>query len=156
MGFPEFTRRFPEQEPRMVTCPKCGAKNRLGAPPPGQVPVCGACKTPLPWVVETDEKGFAQEVAGAPLVLVDFFAPWCGPCRLVSPILEELAREHAGRLKVVKVNVDQNPGLAARHGVRGVPTLVLFRRGEPVATWVGASPKPVLEERLRPYLTERR
>ncbi|BFH75404.1 thioredoxin [Thermus thermophilus] len=139
----------------VVTCPKCGAKNRLGTPPPGQVPVCGACKTPLPWVVETDEQGFAQEVAGAPLALVDFFAPWCGPCRLVSPVLEDLAREHAGRLKVVKVNVDQNPGLAARYGVRSVPTLVLFRRGAPVATWVGASPKRVLEERLRPYLEGR-
>ena len=127
----------------VVTCPKCGAKNRLGTPPPGQVPVCGACKTPLPWVVEADEKGFAQEVAGAPLTLVDFFAPWCGPCRLVSPILEELAREHAGRLK------------AARYGVRSGPTLVLFRRGAPVATWVGASPKRVLEERLRPYLEGR-
>ena len=100
-------------------------------------------------------EGFAQEVAGAPLTLVDFFAPWCGPCRLVSPILEELAREHAGRLKVVKVNVDEHPGLAARYGVRSVPTLVLFRRGAPVATWVGASPKRVLEERLRPYLEGR-
>ena len=139
----------------VVTCPKCGAKNRLGTPPPGQVPVCGACKTPLPWVVEADEKGFAQEVAGAPLTLVDFFAPWCGPCRLVSPMLEELAREHAGRLRVVKVNVDEHPGLAARYGVRSVPTLVLFRRGAPVATWVGASPKRVLEERLRPYLEGR-
>ena len=100
----------------VVTCPKCGAKNRLGTPPPGQVPVCGACKTPLPWVV---------------------------------------AAEHAGRLKVVKVNVDEHPGLAARYGVRSVPTLVLFRRGAPVATWVGASPKRVLEERLRPYLEGR-
>ena len=93
----------------VVTCPKCGAKNRLGTPPPGQVPVCGACKTPLPWVVEADEK----------------------------------------------VNVDEHPGLAARYGVRSVPTLVLFRRGAPVATWVGASPKRVLEERLRPYLEGR-
>mgnify|MGYP001020397728 FL=1 len=100
-------------------------------------------------------EGFAQEVAGAPLTLVDFFAPWCGPCRLVSPILEELARDHAGRLKVVKVNVDEHPGLAARYGVRSVPTLVLFRRGAPVATWVGASPRRVLEERLRPYLEGR-
>jgi len=71
---------------------------------------------------------------------------------MVAPVLEALAQEYAGRLKVVKVNTDQNPSLAAQYGVRSIPTLVLFQRGNPVATWVGASPKRVLEERLRPYL----
>ncbi|APD08749.1 MULTISPECIES: thioredoxin [Thermus] len=137
---------------KVVVCPNCGAKNRLRTPPPGQVPVCGACKAPLPWIVEADEKSFQEEVAGAPLVLVDFWAPWCGPCRMVAPVLEALAQEYAGKLKVVKVNTDENPGLAARYGVMSIPTLVLFQRGHPVATWVGASPKRVLEERLRPYV----
>jgi len=67
-------------------------------------------------------------------------------------VLEALAQEYAGKLKVVKVNTDENPGLAARYGVMSIPTLVLFQRGHPVATWVGASPKRVLEERLRPYV----
>jgi len=136
-----------------VTCPSCGAKNRLRTPTPGQVPVCGACKNPLPWIVEADERSFPQEVAGAPLVLVDFWAPWCGPCRLVAPVLEALAREHAGKLKVVKVNTDQNPRLAGQYRVMSIPTLMLFQKGHPVATWVGAQPKRVLEERLRPYLS---
>jgi len=136
-----------------VTYPNCGAKNRLGTPPPGQVPICGACKSPLPWIVEADERSFPKEVAGAPLVLVDFFAPWCGPCRLAAPVLEALAREQAGRLKVVKVNTDRNPRLAGQYRVMSIPTLMLFQKGHPVATWVGAAPKRVLEERLKPYLS---
>jgi thioredoxin 2 len=106
-------------------------------------------------VVEADEGSFAEEVAGAALVLVDFWAPWCGPCRLLSPVLEELARAHAGRLKVVKVNADENPRLAGQYRVMSLPTLVLFQNRHPAATWVGASPRRVLEERLRPYLERR-
>lgn len=78
----------------VVTCPRCGVQNRIGKAPKGTFPVCGACKASLPWVVEADEGSFAEEVAGAALVLVDFWAPWCGPCRLLSPVLEELARAH--------------------------------------------------------------
>lgn len=138
----------------VVDCPRCGAKNRIKEPPPGQIPVCGACKAPLPWVVEAGEAGFDREVLGAPLVLVEFFAPWCGPCRALAPVLEALARDHAGKLKVVKVNADESPGLAGRFRVMGLPTLILFQKGNQVAAWVGAWSKEALEARLRPYLGE--
>jgi thioredoxin 2 len=88
----------------------------------------------------------------APPVLVDLWAPWCGPCRFVSPILEALAKDYAGHLKVVKVNVDQNPALARRFDARSIPTMVVLRDGQPVDRVVGAMPRPALEERLAPYL----
>ena len=93
---------------------------------------------------EVTVQDFTRQVkeAGQP-VLVDFHAPWCGPCKLVSPILEEIAGERRD-LKVVKVDVDQNPTLAQEHRVMGVSTLILYREGKPVASWVGLRPKPAL------------
>jgi thioredoxin 2 len=88
-------------------------------------------------------------------VLVDLWAPWCGPCRYVSPVLEELAREFAGRLKVVKVNVDDNPGLARRFDALSIPTLVVLRGGRVVERIVGALPKRDLTIRLTPHLLRR-
>jgi thioredoxin 2 len=116
------------------------------------VPVCGACKSPRPWIVEADEKSFAAEVAGAPLVLVDFGAEWCGPCRLVAPVLEELAREHAGTLKVPKVNTDQRPRDWPPSPGDVHPHPDALPEGTHVPTWVGLQPKRVPEERLKPYL----
>lgn len=89
----------------------------------------------------TDDS-FDGEVLKAPLpVLIDFWAPWCGPCRAVAPIVDELANEYAGRLKVVKLNVDDNPRTPSRYGVRGIPNLILFKDGEPKEQIVGAVPK---------------
>jgi thioredoxin len=94
------------------------------------------------------ERNFSEIVAATPLLLVDFWAPWCGPCRAVAPVLEDLARAEAGRLVVAKVNVDEEPTLAQRYGVQAIPTLLLFKDGRIVDTMVGAPPKAELTRRL--------
>jgi thioredoxin 1 len=100
-------------------------------------------------VIEFTDANFDAEVLAATTpVLVDFWAPWCGPCRAIAPVLEELARAEAGRLVVAKVNVDQEPGLAQRFGVQAIPTLLLFKDGQVVDTMVGAPPKAELQRRL--------
>ena len=135
----------------VLTCPNCGTANRI-APSERGAPHCGNCGKPLPWVVDADEATFEVEAKAAPTVVVDLWAPWCGPCRVVSPMLEELAREHAGRLKVIKVNVDENPGLSRRYGAMSIPTLVVLRDGQEVDRVVGAMPKPALAQRLVPHI----
>ncbi len=135
----------------VLTCAACGKKNRI-RPSERGVPHCGACGKPLPWLVNATDATFDVEAKAAVTVLVDLWAPWCGPCRVVGPILEELARDFAGRLKVVKVNVDENPALAARFGAMSIPTLVVIRNGRVLDRIVGALPKSQLTIRLTPYL----
>lgn len=136
----------------IVVCPACETKNRLGAPPPGQLPRCGQCREPLPWLVDADEASFALDVAAPVPVLVDFWAAWCGPCRMVAPVLEELSRDLAGRVKVVKVDVDANPGLAQRHDARSIPTLLVVKDGKVVERQVGAVPKTALRRLVEKHL----
>ena len=135
----------------VLTCSACGRKNRI-RPSPRGAPHCGACGKPLAWVVDANEASFEVETRAAPTVLVDLWAPWCGPCRFVSPILADLAREHPGRLKVVKVNVDDDQGLARRYDAMSIPTMLVIRDGQVVDRIVGAMPKAELEARLAPYV----
>jgi thioredoxin 2 len=128
----------------VVTCPNCGKKNRVPAAAQG-VPRCGQCHKPLPWIVDADDETFAQVADDATIpVLVDLWAPWCGPCRMVSPALETLATERGGRLKLVKVNSDVAPRTSQRFGVQAIPTLVLLKDGEVVDKQIGAAPAPAL------------
>ena len=100
-------------------------------------------------MMNVTESNFQEEVLNAKgVVLADFWAPWCGPCRMVGPILEEIAREKGDQVKIVKVNVDENPGLAANYSVMSIPTMIIFKDGRLVEQLVGALPKPVIESKL--------
>ena len=135
----------------VVTCPHCGKKNRL-APRAEGVPRCGNCHQLLPWIVDAGAADFDAEVNASVPVLVDMWAAWCGPCKMVTPLLEDLARADAGRLKLVKLNVDEAPDIAARFGVQGIPTLLLMVDGNEVDRLVGAAPRPQIESWLEPHL----
>jgi thioredoxin 2 len=128
----------------IVACTNCGRKNRVHSTTSG-VPRCSVCQTMLPWVVEASEASFDSELQASVPVLVDFWAPWCGPCRAVSPLVERLAQENAGRLKVLKLNVDEAPGLSQRYGIRGIPLLTLFDQGQELDRLTGAAPYPTLQ-----------
>jgi thioredoxin 2 len=134
-----------------VTCPHCGKRNRVGARAEG-VPRCANCHHHLPWIVDATAEDFDAEITASVPVLVDFWAPWCGPCRMVSPAVEAAGRDLAGRLKVVKLNVDEAPAISARYGVQGIPLLVLMRDAQEVDRLVGAVPPQQLRAWLDRHL----
>ena len=95
---------------------------------------------------------FEQETGGSTPVLVDFWAEWCGPCRMIAPVLDQIAAEQGEKLQIKKLNADENPETMRRFGVAGIPTLILFKDGQPVERLVGFMPKPQLMSRLQPHL----
>lgn len=134
-----------------LVCTDCGRKNKIRPSATG-APHCGACGKPLPWLVDATDQTFGLEARASVAVLVDLWAPWCGPCRVVSPMLAAVAREYAGRIKVVKVNVDENPGLAQDFEASSIPTMVVIKGDRIVDRIVGAIPPNELKMRLFPYL----
>ena len=140
----------------IIQCPNCGAKNRVTAEQWEKTPVCGKCKTPLPsqeGLVEVTDHNFGEVVLGSSLpVLLDLWAPWCGPCRMIAPTIEQLAREFAGQVRVGKLNTDLNPTTSARFRVNSIPTLLIFRTGSEVDRLGGLAPAEEIRQRLNVVL----
>jgi thioredoxin 2 len=137
----------------VVACPNCGKRNRVPVAAEG-IPRCGNCHRLLPWIAEADAQTFDSAIQASIPVLVDFWAPWCGPCRMVSPVVERVGRSLAGRLKVVKLNTDEAPDIASRHQVQGIPLLVLIDEGRELDRLVGAVPEPQLRRWLEQHVPD--
>jgi thioredoxin 2 len=140
----------------VVTCKQCGANNRVDETrlAAGEAK-CGRCGTKLepvsdakPYIVS--DSSFQKEVlqAHGPPILVDAWAPWCGPCRTIGPILDQLAAESQGRYRIAKLNVDENPVIASQYQISSIPTMLIFKNGKLIDRLIGAHPKQVISERL--------
>lgn len=150
-----------EKDAVIVPCAKCGTKNRVPKDRLYDKPVCGKCRTLLPLNVyfnkpfDVTDGSFNHEVLSSQIpVLVDCWAPWCGPCRMVAPIVDQLAAEYAGRIKIAKLNVDENPLTASKFETRSIPTLLLFKNGKLVNRLVGALPREAIEKELIPLINK--
>jgi thioredoxin 2 len=143
------------EENIIIKCPACGTKNRIPSNRLSDAPVCGKCRAPLKGAAgtgapeEVTDNTFDRDVMAFPgTVLVDCWAPWCGPCKMLAPILDQLASEYKGRAKIVKLNTDQNPGISSRYGIQSIPTMLIFKNGKQVDRLTGALPKQEIEKHL--------
>ena len=116
------------------------------------MPACGKCEHGLPWLVKTTDINFLDDLETPLPVLVDFWADWCGPCHAIAPELEKLSRDLAGKLKILKLNIDENPMISNEFNVRSIPTLILFKDAKVLDTFVGAMSKGAMLERIRPHI----
>lgn len=152
---PTCGRCYAHLDDMIIRCLSCGTKNRMPEDRLHQRPLCGKCGVPLVIrkgngiPLEVTDETFAREVlsqSGA--VLADFWAPWCGPCRMMEPILEDLAAKYAGGVKFVKLNIDENPLTASQYNIRNIPTILLFREGKLANRLVGTLSKEEIEKHL--------
>jgi len=145
----------------IVTCEKCGTKNRVDATPQtDRIAKCGKCGTTLTVAAASSDKPltvtdqtFSQEIVNSQgVVLLDCWAQWCGPCRMVGPIMEQLAAESQGRYRIAKLNVDENPRTASQFQIQSIPTMLIFKNGKLVDRIIGAQPKPAIASRLGTHI----
>ena len=143
----------------IVKCPNCDTKNRVPKNRMNNGPVCGKCKAPLKILTIHDrpliltDRTFRAEVLSFPgIALIDCWAPWCGPCRMVSPVVEQIATEYAGRVKVGKINIDESRIIASEYAIQSIPTLLIFKGGKLIDRLIGAMPKKEIERHLVPVI----
>jgi thioredoxin 2 len=144
----------------IITCPNCGTKNRVEDRGTNVEPRCGKCHQPLLLSASANSEGTVIELTDATLqstlqsaadkpILIDTWAPWCGPCRMIAPIVEQLAKESQGKYLVAKLNIDENPRTASQYQISSIPTLLIFKNNQLVDRVVGLQPKPAIQQRLQ-------
>jgi len=143
-----------EQRRATVACPFCGALNRVDLLRLDEKPKCGKCGKPilLDRPIPISDAAFERVTTDTTVpVLVDFYADWCGPCKIMAPVLDDVARRHAGELLVAKLDTDRNPATGQRLGIRGIPTLILFKKGQEAGRRVGAVPLADVESLINSH-----
>ncbi|MFO7557594.1 MAG: thioredoxin [Desulfobacterales bacterium] len=149
-----------EQGIYFFRCAECGTRNKIPEAKIGVRATCGKCKTEMNTEELLNDKpmvitavNFNEKVIKSPLpVLLDCWAPWCGPCKMMAPVMDELASEWKGRARVCKLEVDENPDVAARFRIQSIPTMIILDRGVEKETMIGALPKQQIKMKMAPYL----